>query len=188
MPSSDFKKEPSTVRLRRIWHENKGNWLLVTGVVVSLLAWSIGYFDLIPEITAIRHTAQPPTLLATGRTLIVHITGCESDEGQVVAMLYEAEHFTAESVAARVELLRIENRQALWPIHNLQFGNYIVLAFHDLNADEQFDPKTERQGISRRPSQPHPLAPDAALSPTSEAAFTFNDDKEEITVQLEPRR
>lgn len=184
MPQSDFKKEPTHARLKRIWFENYGNWLLATGLVVSLLAWSVGYFELYPEITAVRRT-NTPSLMATGRTLVVHITGCQSDEGQIVAMLYDAEHFSADSTAIRVELLAIENGKATWPIHNLQFGSYIVLAFQDLDGDEQLDLGIERQGISRRAAAPHPLAPASDATPAAfEAAFHFNQDGEEVTVEL----
>ena len=183
MPFTDFKKEPTAARAKRIWLENKGNWLLATGVIVSILAWTVGYFDLIPDITAVRRPSTQP-LLATGRSLIVRVTGCESDAGQVVAMLYDAEHFAADSVPIRVELLRIEKQQAVWPIHNLHFGTYVVLAFHDVNGDEQFNAETERQGISHREAKPHPLIPSSALTPNFEAAFEFDEDKEEVIVEL----
>lgn len=183
MPTKDFKKEPTLDRLKRIWNENHGNWLLATCVVVSILGWSIGYFDLIPEVTAVKRPSNP-SLLATGRSLIVTVVGCQSDEGQVVTMLYNADQFGPESVPIRADMLPVEDQQSVWSIHNLQFGAYVVFAFHDVNSDDELTPATERQGFSRRSDASDPLVAGHQLSDLSEAAFLFNKNKDEIVVQL----
>ena len=184
MPPNDFKQRSSSERFKQIWIENKGNWLVATGLVVSILAWSIGYFDLIPEVTAVRRSGTL-SLLATGKSLIVRIAGCASDEGRVVAMLYDAENFSANSVATRIVALPIEHRAASWSIHNLQFGVYVVFAFHDVDDNEVLDPQKERQGFSRHPTDTDPLVTldQPALS---QFAFRFDEDDEEIVVQLQP--
>jgi hypothetical protein len=183
MPQHDFKKERQGVRLARVWRENKGNWLLATGLIVSLLAWAVGYFDLIPTITASSSGARPtvPGFMATGNTLIVHVTGCESDEGQVVAMLYAGKSFNKASTPLRVELLPIEEGEASWQIHNLPFGSYAVVAFHDANFDEVLQAGIERQGPIGRSGK----GPGGKALSYSDLVFPFTTDGEEILIQLE---
>lgn len=180
MPQSDFKREPEVARLGRVWRENRGNWLLAAGVIVSLLAWAVGYFDLIPTITTRASRPSPPLLMTTGKTLIVRITGCESDEGQVVAMLYSGSNFNESATAMRVELLKIQDGQAVWPVHNLPFGRYAVVAFHDVNGDEVLQPGVERQGPVGRAG---PQADDERLT-YSDLIFQFTQDQQEVLIEL----
>jgi len=182
MPYHDFKKEPEVARLSRVWRENKGNWLLVTGVIVGLLACVIGYFDLIPNITATstNNKPSPPGFMATGTTLVVHIAGCESDQGQVVAMLYSGVSFDESSTAMRVELLKIHNREAVWAIHNLPLGPYAIVAFHDVNSDDVLQAGIERQGpIGRSGKGPT----DKPLT-YSDLVFQFDQDRQEVRIEL----
>lgn len=181
MVQHDFKREPEGARLARAWNENRGNWLLATGVIVSLIAWAVGYFRLIPDVTAPRLRTSIPSLMTTGNTLVVKITGCQSDEGQVVGMLYAGESFSEAATALRVELLRIEDRQAVWHIHNLPFGAYAVVAFHDLNSDESLQGGIERQGPVGRNGQ------GAAGKPLTYAdlIFQFKEDQQEVLIQLQ---
>ena len=187
MPTSDFKREPMLRRIKSIWNENNGNWLLVTSLAVSLLAWSVGYFDLIPEISTrgpSNAASSGPFLIAAGRTLNVKVIGCESDEGTVVAMLFAADRFDVNSVPLRVETLEIKQLQATWAIHNLTYGAYVVVAFHDLNGDDQFNPDSERQGFSRRSGSLRSATTDGRTVEVSDAAFNFDQDQQEVVVEL----
>lgn len=180
MPHNEFKREPETARLARVWQENKGNWLVATGLVVSLLAWAVGYFDLIPHISAGPSKNSSASLMATGHTLIVRVTGCESDQGQVVAMLYAGETFGESATALRVELLKIRDQTAVWHNHNLPFGSYAVVAFHDVNSDEMLQPGVERQGPLTR------LGPHADDEPLtySDMIFQFAHDQQKVAIEL----
>lgn len=181
MPHHDFKKEPEGIRLARAWRENKGNWLLATGLIVSLLAWAVGYFDLIPNITASGGIKPSvPGFMVTGNTLIVRITGCESDEGQVVAMLYAGESFNESATAIRIEFLSIEDRQAEWRVHNLPFGEYAIVAFHDANSDETLQAGIERQGPIGRSGK----GPGGKPLSYSDLVFRFSEDQQEVLIPL----
>lgn len=180
MSQSDFKREPEAARLARVWRENKGNWLLATGVIVSVLAWAVGYFNLIPDITAGPSKLSSPSLIATGNTLIVRVTGCESDQGQVVAMLYAGESFNESATAMRVELLEIQDQEAIWRAHNLPLGSYAVVAFHDVNSDETLQPGIERQGPVGRSGQ----RADGKPLTYADLIFKFAQDQQEVLIQL----
>lgn len=182
MPQIDFKKHADPTRWQKIWHENYGNWLLSIGLVVSVVAWSVGYFDLIPEVTA-NPRGNVSSILATGSTLLVRVTGSPSDQGKVVVMLYHAENFNSDSVALRVEALEISNREALWRVHNIRFGRYIVIAFHDVDANEQFARGVERQGISVRAVDPDPESAERRHT-LSDGVFSFSKDRLIVEVEL----
>ena len=185
--TSDFKREPVLRRLRTIWVENKGNWLLATVLIVSLLGWSVGYFDLIPDIRAKSRSSanySSQNLLATGRTLIVKVTGCASNEGRVVGMIFNAESFDADAVPLRVQTHDIVQLHATWTIHNLQFGSYIAFAFHDVNGDDRLTPDTERQGLSRLPQSASAVSEEEKTTGRSAAVFEFDEDKEEVIIEL----
>jgi uncharacterized protein (DUF2141 family) len=184
MPRPDFKKEPALEHLLRIWKENRGNWLVATGILVSLLAWAVGYFDLIPEITASKRPNMP-SLVLSGKTLMVHVVGCSSNEGQVIAMLYNGDSFNENSVPLRIETLNIHEQNALWLVHNLSYGHYAVYAFHDVDANDMVDPARERQGLSvGTAAQSDEARSDNAPVDYSEAAFEFTLGKHEVTVNL----
>ncbi len=128
MPYSDLKPENASVPFGRVWRENRGNWLLAVGIAASLLGCLVGYFNLIPEIEAIDVPNSPATFVS-GNTLTVDISGCASDEGKVIAMLYDGRGFNDSSVPLRLEALEISHKQARWEIHNISYGSYAVYAF-----------------------------------------------------------
>ncbi len=179
MPNKEFKPESYPQLMRRAWRENRGNWLLTVGLVVSVLASIVGYFDLIPHIEAVD---LPNTNVAVsgGNTLIVEISGCASDEGKVVAMLYDGRTFKDSSVPLRMEALEIREGVAIWRVHNLSFGSYAVYAFQDLDNNEVVDPTKERQGVS--------LNTDTPQGPSgfnyAAAAFDFSPNQKSVAVEL----
>ena len=186
MVSKDLKTESAFAQGIRVWRENKGNWLLATAVVVAFLAGVVGYFDLMPVITATARSS-PQSVLATGNTLTAQITGCISDEGNVVAMLYEAETFGESATPVRMGSVPIGGQQAVWKTHNLGYGNYVIFAFQDINEDGQLGPG-EPQGISQNPkatSAPIPASTAAPDSPTDQPrTFVFSAEQSVVVVQL----
>lgn len=178
MPNIDYKPEPLSKQFRRVWRENRGNWLLGIGLLVSLLGCMVGYFDLIPEIDAIDRPNFNSML--GGATLTVEISGCANDEGQVIAMLYDGRGFTESSVPLRLESVPILDQRARWDIHNLGYGSYAIYAFQDLDGNEVVDPKTERQGISisQEPSE------GSAIFKYADAAFDFSPQQKSVSIEL----
>ena len=177
MTLSQFKPEPISKQIRRVWRENRGNWLLAVGLLVSLLAWLVGYFNLIPEIEAVDHPNLGTTLIG-GSTLTVDIVGCESDKGKVIAMLYDGRGFNDSSIPLRMQSLTIEDQRAHWDVHNLSYGSYAVYAFQDLDNNEVVDPKSERQGISFADTEQGKPVNYAA------AAFDFSPQQKSIKFEL----
>ncbi len=179
MPHTEYKPEPLTRQIGRLWRDNRGNWLLAVGLLVSLLGWLVGYFDMIPEIEAV-DTPNFTTTLIGGNTLTVEISDCASDDGKVIAMLYDGRGFSESSISLRMEELPIVDRKARWEIHNLSYGTYAVYAFQDLDGNEIVDPKVERQGVSllREPS------PGETVFNYASAAFDFSPQQKSIEVQL----
>lgn len=179
MSQPQRKTKPLIQQVRRIWRENRGNWLMGVAVLVSLLGCLIGYFDLIPVID----TVDSPNLsspLIGGATLVVEISGSASDEGQVVAMLYDGRGFNESSVPLRMETLPITDGRARWDVHNLSYGTYAVYAFQDLDDNEIVDPKKERQGISLT----QPLPPESSDFNYAAAAFEFMPQQKIVHVEL----
>lgn len=184
MQPLDFKNAPSLKQLIHAWQENYGNWLLAIGLAVSLLTWSIGYFDMIPEIRAVRRPSRAAPVF-NGRSLMVHVVDCASDEGKVVAMLYNGDGFDETSIPLRVESLPIDKQNAFWSIHNLPFGRYAVYAFHDVDGDDTVDPARERQGLSfRTDPESENDASASPATPYSKAVFDFEPDRRDVTIQL----
>lgn len=179
MPNSERKPESLIKQISRVWHENRGNWLLGVGLLVSLLGWLVGYLNLIPEIEAVDRPIAG-SLLIGGNTLTVDIVGCVSDEGKVIAMLYDGRGFSDSSISLRMEALDISKGHARWEIHNLGYGSYAVYAFQDLDGNEIVDPKTERQGISITPGPP-PRSTDFNYA---NAAFDFSPQQKSIQLEL----
>lgn len=179
MPYIDNKKETLAKQIRRVWSENRGNWLLAVGILVSLLGWLVGYFNLIPEIDAVDRPSQG-TMLVGGNTLTVDITGCPSDDGKVVAMLYDGRGFNDASISLRMIALDIVDGSAHWELHDLSYGAYAVYAFHDLDGNELVDPKKERQGISINPD----LVPPPKVFSYANAAFDFSPQLKNIKIEL----
>ena len=180
MPQTSYKPDPLSKQIRRIWRENGGNWLLAVAVLVSMLAWLVGYFDLIPVIETVDQPNFASPLLG-GATLMVDISGCASDEGKVVAMLYDGRGFNDSSVPLRMEALPIAEGRAHWDVHNLSYGSYAIYAFQDLDGNEIVDPKKERQGISLM----QPTPPDSTGFNYSAAAFDFMPQQRIVQVELQ---
>lgn len=179
MPNYDFKPEPLVKQFRRVWRENRGNWLLCVGILVSLMGCLVGYFDLIPEIEAVDRPNFGSTLIG-GKTLMVEITGCASDEGQVIVMLYDGRGFTDSSVPLRLESVPINDQRALWDVHNLSYGSYAVYAFQDLDGNDVVDPQTEPQGISIQVEPPQ----GSTVFKYADAAFDFSPEQKSVRVEL----
>ena len=179
MPRSQYKTESLFQQVRRIWRENRGNWLLGVALLVSLFGCLVGYFDLIPVIETVDGPNSVSPLIG-GSTLIVEISGCESDEGKVVAMLYDGRGFNDSSIPLRLEALPISDGRARWNIHNLSYGSYAIYAFQDLDDNEVVDPKKERQGISLK----QPLPPESTGFNYAAAAFDFMPQQKIIHVEL----
>lgn len=185
MPRLEFKKEPALLQMQRVWKENRGNWLLAISVGICLSTCAVGYLDLIPEITATKRLGRPSTVLG-GRSLLVHVVGCASNEGQVVAMLYEGESFDEDSLPIRIETLHIEEEKAVWSIHNVPYGRYAVYAFHDIDGNDQVKPGHELQGLSIDPKPYARAARDRSSKiDYSHAAFDFTASRQEVTVELQ---
>lgn len=184
MPRIEFNKEPALRQMHRAWGENRGSWLVAIGVAIGLLACAVGYLDLIPEITITRRTGKASLVLG-GRSLLVHFVGCASDEGQVVAMLYDGESFNEDSVPIRIDTLRIEEQSATWSIHNLPHGRYAVYAFHDIDANDLVNPGQEPQGLSVDPKRlTEPASVSSSAIDYSHAAFDFTVNQQVVTVEL----
>ncbi|MCC6510467.1 MAG: DUF2141 domain-containing protein [Pirellulaceae bacterium] len=181
MPSTEFKQEPVWHQMLRVWRENRGNWLLLTGLLVSVLAWAIGYFRLIPEVTVRRPSS--PTYTLGVKALTVEITGCKSDQGRVIAMLYDAESFNETSVALRMEELEIVDQQAQWVIHNLPYARYAIYAFQDLDSNDTVDPTTEPQGLSTGDNDSPATSTSTEIN-YSNAAFEFSPQHPSVQVEL----
>lgn len=146
MPGMDFKRESLLTQSKRIWRENHGNWLLVTGLAVSAMAWVMGFYGLIPEISEARR--QYPASGMPGKSLMVVITGCRSDAGQVVARLYDADSFGKDVEPLRSDALEIHRRAANWSIQNLPYGKYAAYAFQDIDGNGMCSPDLEPQGMT----------------------------------------
>ncbi len=182
MAKEDSRNEFALSLLQRAWQENHGNFLLVVGIIVSVLAWTIGYFQLIPDIRA---TSRPysQSIFSTGHTLLVLVDNCASDEGHVMAMLYDAQGFNETATPLRIEELQIQLGQAEWRVHNLPYGNYVVLAFHDENGNDQID-VGERQGLSHNPDLPVEPDLETGRALTKVSTFAFDGPDKQISVHL----
>jgi len=169
----------------RMWRENKVNWLVGIALIVTSLASIVGYFDLIPEVST-NARAPAATFFPSGYTLTVKIRNCPSDQGHVMVMLYDGVTFNENSTALRVGSVPISGGQAEWVVHNLPLGKYSVVAFHDLNANEAFNPESERQGYSMdkvSDSNAEPPSSDFSLKDT---VFDFTTDLPSVTINLRP--
>ncbi len=182
MSNSSFSKETKLKQLSTVWHENKGNWLLATAVLVSLCAWAVGYFDLIPDFRSVSRL-PPSGIVVGGKTLTVNVVGCASDKGQVVAMLYSGENFTEDSIPIRIQNLEILDGEATWQVYNLPYGKYAVYAFHDIDTNDTVDPSSEHQGLSQ--GTPDPSG--ELITPSNRfkrAVFEFDGTHDHATVEL----
>ena len=122
-----------------------------------------------------------PTLSCAG-DLTVKITQVRSDQGSVLAALYDSEASYMQLPAARASFkVKATRGELTYVFHNLPAGRYALSAFHDENGNGQLDrnllgmPK-EGYGFSNARS--------AGALPFSKAAFDFDGTAGSITIEL----
>lgn len=95
--------------------------------------------------------ANPPPQEAARGSIVLQVTGFESDEGQACASLYaSADGYPREpEKATHRECSEIRNKRASITFENIAHGTYAAFAFHD--GDSNNSVKTSRIGIPREP-------------------------------------
>ena len=83
--------------------------------------------------------------------LIVQFVGLESDDGRIATRLLDSpeQFLSREHKPRRSTLVYISDGKATWTIENLEFGEYVVSAFHDANTNGDID-----TGLFGIPSEP----------------------------------
>jgi uncharacterized protein (DUF2141 family) len=77
--------------------------------------------------------------LKTGN-LIIHVTGCKNDKGDVKIGLFNSkESWDGKAEKYKGAIIKIETEKATWIIADLPFGEYAVKTFHDEDGDDQVD-------------------------------------------------
>lgn len=120
--------------------------------------------------------------LASAGDLTVKIIQVRSDQGSVLAALYDSEASYMQLPSARAHFkVKASRGELTYVFHDLPAGRYALSAFHDENGNDKLDrnilgiPK-EGYGFSNARSE-------GAL-PFSKAAFDFDGTTGSITVAL----
>ena len=72
--------------------------------------------------------------------LTFHISGFESDAGQVLLMLYRKQDNVPKSPNIKLKA-EIVNREAIIEVRDLPYGDYAAIVAHDLNKNNMIDHK-----------------------------------------------
>jgi uncharacterized protein (DUF2141 family) len=107
--------------------------LAVSSVLVVALGW-------------VPNPAQAPVPIGELRVEVVDL---ESDEGAVGLALYDSKRtYLSEPYAAGY--VGIRDRQSLWVVEDLPFGEYAVTVYHDRNGNLKLD-----KNFIRIPKEPY---------------------------------
>jgi uncharacterized protein (DUF2141 family) len=84
--------------------------------------------------------AAPEPAAAGFGTLEVTVTGFESSAGRLaIALFANADDYETQQNAVRRAWLPITEHGSFWRIQNLPHGEYALVAYQDLNGNEQID-------------------------------------------------
>lgn len=118
-------------------------------------------------------------------TLTVNVLGLPSSQGTVRFGLYHSkESYNARKGALRVADLIVSNKQCIWTITDLPYGEYAVMLYHDENDNHKIDknflgiPK-EGFGFS------NDAEPGFGAPYYSESKFNFNQAQQSIEINLQ---
>lgn len=146
--SAAFLEESESERLRwtkcfgmrhRIYRQKRPcRWPASTIAVLGFFAATAGRSD------------EPQNDGVTFGTLEVTVTGFDTEDGRLAIALFASEHDYSNQInAVRRAWLSIENGESRWTIENLAEGDYALIAFQDLNGNEQIDMRV--LGMPREP-------------------------------------
>ena len=129
-------------------------------------------------------------LLATAAqangALIVEFIGLDSDEGRIATRLLDSpEQFLSRThKPRRSTLVYIRDGKASWIIDNLEFGHYVVSAFHDANTNGDID-----TGLFGIPTEDYGFSNDArgTFGPPDyeDALFEFKRNGQKLTIRID---
>jgi len=86
--------------------------------------------------------------------LTVLISNLKNNKGDVkIGLFNSADSYAGKKEKYKGAILKIENKQAIWIIENITFGEYAIKAFHDEDGDDKVGTNfigipTERYGFS----------------------------------------
>lgn len=118
--------------------------------------------------------------------LIVEFVGLESDAGRIACRLLDSpEPFLSRThKPRRSTLVYISEGKASWTIDNLQFGKYVVSAFHDANTNGDID-----TGLFGIPIEDYGFSNNArgTLGPPDyeDAQFEFKQSGQKLTILID---
>ncbi|MFO1062579.1 MAG: DUF2141 domain-containing protein [Pirellulales bacterium] len=177
--------------LKKSWGGNHGNLLVGMACCVMLLAWSVGYFQLIPEITITDSSNQPRVgPKPTSAVLNIEITGFVSKNGLCSIALHDLNGTATPALPIRNVALEITDENVLWSVSNLPFGKYAVIAFQDTNKDGILSlapgDAGEPRGISgsRDAKSPADDRSDPAKNLLEAASFEFSQNGQRVLIEL----
>lgn len=72
--------------------------------------------------------------------LIVRVTAIDSDSGRIAIALFNSEaSYKSRENPFREGRLAISNREAVWRVEDIPFGDYALMVYHDKNGNGEFD-------------------------------------------------
>ena len=126
-----------------------------------------------------------PAAYASG-VLIVEFIGLESDEGRIATRLVDSpeQFLSREYKPRRSTLVYISDGKATWTIDSLEFGNYVVSAFHDVNTNGDID-----TGLFGIPTEDYGFSNNArgTFGPPDfeDALFEFSRSGQKLTIEID---
>jgi uncharacterized protein (DUF2141 family) len=117
---------------------------------------------------------------SSGGTLIVHVQGLKSSEGNLRFVLFDSEENYLK-LPVRADIVAIENRKGVWVLENLPHGVYAVLVHHDI--DESGVMERHWYGKPKEPTGTSNDAP-AGFGPPKFKDAKFKFDSTNLTIAV----
>ena len=126
--------------------------------------------------------------IATG-SILVNVVGFESDEGQAVLVLFTEDEFGFPPDPAEASLVftgEINDLACNFEISDINYGEYMALAFHDANGNGILDGEDEAFGLS---GEEHTMAGPPSAPSFSDICLTHDGviSSVEIVVEIRER-
>ncbi len=182
MAKEDSRNEFALSLLQRAWQENHGNFLLVVGIIVSVLAWTIGYFQLIPDIRA---TSRPysQSIFSTGIHYWSWSTIVPPTKGTLWRCFTMHKASTKQQRRCASKNCRFSLARQSGESTTCRMATMLCWLFTMRNGNDQID-VGERQGLSHNPDLPVEPDLETGRALTKVSTFAFDGPDKQISVHL----